>query len=918
MLEVWLIGKFEIQFSGEPVLIASRIGQSLFAYLILTAGTSHRREKLAGMFWADSPEKKARAYLRHELWRIRKALAAKSNVQYLIADDMNILFDASRDYWLDAATLSALSNHPSVEELMSALSNYRGELLPGSYEDWIMREREHLHTLYSQKMSQLLALLETEKRWHEMLEWAERWISLEYESESAYQALMIAYEALGDRAKVSATYTRCLQALHELDLEPSETTRALAFKRTSRLNIPIPLTSFIGREKELKEVASLLSESRLVTLTGSGGVGKTRLAIQVVADVMDRFPDGIWFLDLALLNDPSLVPSVLTNLLKLHESGELPILDVLSNYLRFRTALIIFDNCEHLIESCAQLINSLLTSCANLSVLATSREALRLSGETFYRVPSLELAKPGIEPAIENLLNIESMRLFIERATTVSRDFSIGSQDANILAEICRRLDGIPLAIELAAARVNVLSVPEILKRLDDRFNMLTNGLRSSLPRQQTLRAMIEWSYELLSEKEQLLFRRLAVFSGGWTLEAAEEICGIEEIERSEILALLGQLVNKSLIVGETSSDEPRYRRLETIRQFAREQFVESRESGLLRDRHLIYFLKKAEKIEPYLMGTEQSVWLDYLELELENCRLALDRSIQSGKDEESFRLFNALGWFWFIHCHFTEGEEWFRKIMDLRTSVSKNIQAKALRSVAWLYMAKGDDRACVSFHQESLTLYRELGDMKEVSTTLQLIGVTEYKRGFLAKARSYLEESFDISRQVDNKAAMPRVLIHLAGFSEIEHDFVTARRYYEEALALCREIGEGYLTHIVLSSMGDFEFSQKDNLKARQYHEEALRICIKLKHKRTIGDSLISFANILSAENRYLESARLQGVATRLFDETESLIASRVAQIKKSADLPKKHLGEATYWKEFDFGKTLKLEQAVEIALKQ
>jgi non-specific serine/threonine protein kinase len=510
------------------------------------------------------------------------------------------------------------------------------------------------------------------------------------------------------------------------------------------------------------------------------------------------------------------------------------------------------------------------------------------------------------------------MRLFIDRATTVSRDLSISSQDAYIIAQICQRLDGIPLAIELAAARVNVLSVQQILKRLDDRFSLLTDGLRSSLPRQQTLRAMIEWSYELLSEKEQLLFKRLAVFSGGWTLDAAEEICGVEEIERSEVLDLLGQLVNKSLILGETSSDEPRYRRLETIRQFAREQFLGSRESASLRDRHLIYFLKKAEKIEPYLMGTEQSVWLDYLELELDNFRLALDRSIQSSKGEESFRLFNALGWFWFIHCHFTEGEEWFRKIMDLRTSVSKSLQAKALRCVAWLYMAKGDDLACVSFHEESLTLYRELGDMKEVSTTLQLIGVTEYRRGFLGKARSYLEESFYLSRQVDNKAAMPRVLIHLAGFSEIERDFVTARRYYAEALALCREIGEGYLTHIVLSSMGDFEFSQQDNLKAREYHEEALRICIQLKHKRTIGDSLLSFANILSAENRHSESAQLQGFATRLFEESESLIVFRVAQLKRSADLSKTHLSDATYWKEFDFGKTLKLEQAVEIALRQ
>ena len=378
MLEIRLIGTFAIKCDGKPVTLSSRAAQSLFAYLILTAGTLHRREKLAGIFWPDETEEKARAYLRNEFWRIRKALRYTSKVEYLLADGLTVAFDQSSAYWLDVAALKNLSDAASTDELINALSTSQGELLSGFYEDWIVLEREHLQSVYEQKMARLLEMLEKEKRWHEVLEWAERWISFGQIPEAAYRYLMIAYDALGEHAKVTSTYERCVQALRVLELEPSEHTRALAFKRTSKLNIPIPLTSFIGRETALKEVAALLAKSRLVTLTGSGGVGKTRLAIQVVANVFHIFPDGIWFLDLAPLSDPALVPNTLAGLLGLRETGELPITDILINYFHSRSALVIFDNCEHLIEACSQLVNLLLTSCENLSILATSREVLRV------------------------------------------------------------------------------------------------------------------------------------------------------------------------------------------------------------------------------------------------------------------------------------------------------------------------------------------------------------------------------------------------------------------------------------------------------------------------------------------------------------------------------------------------------------
>jgi predicted ATPase/DNA-binding SARP family transcriptional activator len=918
MLEVRLIGKFDIQCNGKPVIISSRAAQSLFAYLILTAGTSHRREKLAGMLWPDAPEEKARAYLRHELWRIRKALSSRSKADYLLVDDLSICFNPSVEYWLDVTVLRNAGDASSSDELISALHVYEGELLPGFYEDWVTLEREHVQTLYEQKMGLLLELLEKERRWKEMLEWAERWISLGEAPEAAFRYLMMAYDALGNHAQVTATYERCVQALHELDLEPSEQTRTLAFKRTPKLNIPIPLTSFIGREKELKEVAELLSNSRLVTLTGSGGVGKTRLSIQVVADVLTRFPDGVWFLDLAPLSDPALVPTTLANLLGLRESGELPVIDLLRNFFQSRTVLVIFDNCEHLIEACARLAHSLLTSCPSLSILATSRELLRVSGEIPYRVPSLETPNLDVKPAVDTSAKIESVQLFVERAVVASPRFAVSPQNAFAIAQICRRLDGIPLAIELAAARTNILTAEQISERLDDRFRLLKSGLRSALPRHQTLRAMIEWSYDLLSEKEKLLFRRLAVFSGGWTLEAAENVCSTEGIERSEILDLLTQLVNKSLIVVETWGGESRYRRLETIRQFAREKLIEATEAGLLHDRHLAYFLTKVEEIAPHLMGAEQSAWMDYLELELDNIRAAMECSISKKKGEESLRLFGSLAWFLFIHCHFQEGLEWFRRTLELRNGTSKQAQAKALADGSWLNYAMGDLATASARRQESADLYRELGDLKGLSTQLQFLGVMEAERGNRAQARPFLEESLRISRAINNRLAIPRVLLHLGLFSESEGDHVIAWHYFEESLTICRELGEGHLTMIVLSWRGSFALAQKNTREARQYCRESLEIGIKLKNKRTIAEEFLSFAEILCTEERYSESAQLQGFAETLFKDSDSLTESHLADIKRTADIPEKRLGEESYRKEFDIGKKLTLEQAVEIALEQ
>lgn len=926
MLEIRLSGKFEVKRDGKPITISSRIAQSLFAYLVISAGTSHRREKLAGMFWPDLPEEKARAYLRHEIWRVRKALCGGSTTDYVQADNIGISFDSSANYWLDVNPMKQLNGASTIIESADALLHYRGEVLPGFYDDWVIAEREQVQAIYEQAISRMLKSLEDEERWSEILAWGERWISFSPGAESAYRYLMIAYDSLGDRARVASTYERCKAALLDLGLEPSQECRALLFKRTPKLKLPIPLTSFVGREKELQETAELVAKARLVTLTGAGGIGKTRLSIQLAGTVLERFPDGAWFVDLASTVDPDRVPDTVATVLGLIDSGNstTPMTDRLLNYLCPRKSLIILDNCEHLVAACAFLAHTLLTSCEGLSILATSRKALRVEGEHHYRVPSLSIPAEDdeLEPGL--LVRNESIRLFVERAAVASPAFSLDARNAPSIAQICRMLDGIPLAIELAAARVQMFTVDKILRRLEERFTLLRSVWRTTPSRHRTLRATLEWSYDLLAEPEQTLFRRLAVFSGGWTSEAAEAVCSDDGIKHSEVLHLLEQLVNHSLVIIETVQGEVpgpkggslRYRALDTIREFARNKFVDV-PIDQLRDKHLRYFLKKAEEIEPLLTGPDQSTWMDYLEFELHNFRAALDWSISNKMAEESLRLFGSLAWFYFIHCHFREGLQWFERVLKLRQGTSNSVQAKAIGDGSWLNYAMGDIAIASARRLESAELYRKAGDLKGLSTQLQFVGVVESERGNGVQARLFLQESLRISLSIHNRPAMPRVLLQLGLSAESAGDHATAWRYFEESLAICREVGEGHLLMMVLGTMGDLALAQGNTLQAREYYRESLEIGIRLKNKRTIAKTLLSFAELFSAEEGYAKSAQLTGFAKTLFSQSDSLTESHSSDIQRLAEVPKQHLGDDRYRQEFESGTNLRMEQAVEIALK-
>ncbi|MGH3090644.1 MAG: ATP-binding protein, partial [Rubrobacteraceae bacterium] len=418
-------------------------------------------------------------------------------------------------------------------------------------------------------------------------------------------------------------------------------------------NLPLELTSFIGREKEISEVKGLLEGTRLLTLTGSGGCGKTRLALEVAADVAKDFDDGAWWVGLASLSDADLAPKAAASALGARERPGRTLTEALSDHLRYRKLLLVLDNCEHVIASCAALADALLRFCPGLRVLATSREALGVAGEVSWPVPSLSLPDPGHPPSSESLARYEAPRLFVERAAAST--FAPTKRSAAAVAHLCHRLDGIPLAIELAAARTRVLSAEQIDARLDDCFRLLTTGSRTALPRQRTLQATMDWSHDLLDRDERTVFRRLSVFAGGFTLEAAEKVCAGDGIEEEDALDLLARLVDQSLGVFRGEGGEARYRLLETIRQYGGEKLRESGEARATRRRHADFFHSLAEEAKPKLVGTEQASWLERLETEHDNLRATLGWLEEEGEAERGLRLATALLRFWWFRGHLAE-----------------------------------------------------------------------------------------------------------------------------------------------------------------------------------------------------------------------------------------------------------------------
>jgi predicted ATPase/class 3 adenylate cyclase len=715
-------------------------------------------------------------------------------------------------------------------------------------------------------------------------------------------------------------------------------------------NLPHQLTSFVGREQETEDIRKLVRSTRLVTLTGVGGCGKTRLAVQIAADLLDEFPEGVWIVDFATITDPALVLQATATALELPDELGRPIRESLTDYIQSREMLLLLDNCEHLIQPVAQLAQSLLQAGSRLRILATSREAFGVPGETAWRVPSMSVPDAETPLTLDALSRFEAIRLFVERITATQPDFFLTDQNAPFVRQICQRLDGLPLAIELAAARARVLSVEQLAARLDDRFRLLTGGSRTALPRQQTLRALIDWSYDLLSEAEKTLFRRLSVFSGGWTLAAAEAICSdtdqrrmtndelpmipdrraeAQELEEEILstslvvgrssLVVLTQLVDKSLVLCEESHDGPRYRLLETIRQYCRDRLIETGEPEPLRQRHRDYYLNLAEQAYNSLAAGDR-VWMTRIETEYDNLRAALSWSEEvEDSGETGLRMTVALLWFWFGRGHYSEGSEWLERALKHGAKAREDLRARALNGLGAMAHGVGDYARAAELHEQALAIYRKTADRRGISFSLAGLGAQHVCLCQFEQATTILEEALAIVREVGDRWCMGLILLNLAEAAWHLGQQVRAESLCTECLQTGLETGNALWRAYALNGLGAASVYRGDVEAAKRSYIEALRLFCEIGDRRNAAYSIEGFARVAVSEGQYARAARLFG-ATEALREVIRSPWTPPDRIEYEKHLARLHvaLDAETLQQEWRQGRALTLEQTIAFAMER
>lgn len=655
-LAIQLIGTPQFQLDHVPITAGRRVVAALLAYLAVSGlehpGQRFGREALAALFWTDYDPAKALANLRHTLWEVAQFIGEG----WVNTDHETVYLKPDADLSLDVAQFRSLLEQASAQSdpalriplLRQAAKLYRGDFLSGfslrdgpGFNEWAIARAETLRREFASSLETLIEDYGTRNQASLAIPYAQRLIELDPLHEAAHRKLMRLY-ALTDQQAAAIQQYRALEKLlrKELNVDPQPETREL-YKRIRKRefepvpgeeripgretgkpkhNLPIHLTTFIGREKEIDAISKLISHNRLVTLIGAGGIGKTRLALRTGQSLLSQYPDGVWYIPLESLTDEDLVPQTVVSLLEIPQVPEHSIVEALANELQRKNLLLILDNCEHVLDACAQLAERLLKNCPGLYLLATSREALRLEGEAFYQLGPLAIPDPGVTRPIEALAQYGSIRLFTERAKLVISDFALTNANIGTVVKICERLDGIPLAIELAAAHMDIFTLEELLSQLNRSFDLLVSEARSVLPRHQTMRTSIDWGWNLLSEPERMFIRHLSVFRGGWTLQAAQAI------GETHSQKLTGALVKKSfVVVHRQDAQETRYRFHEVIRSYAQDKLIEAGEEKTMRDRHLEYVLELSRQFEPALRGIDQDVWLERLFVEQDNIRAAME-----------------------------------------------------------------------------------------------------------------------------------------------------------------------------------------------------------------------------------------------------------------------------------------------------
>lgn len=843
-LGLYLLGTPKLELDDAPITVDRRKALALLAYLAINIG-KYTRESLSALLWPDYDQSKAFTNLRHTLWEIQQGIGEG----WIIADRGSIQL-VDENIWLDVHQFKSLLAQSRAQSdlslrisiLYDAVKLYRNHFLTGfslkdawSFNEWAFAESEELRRQLADVLTMLSEDHCTLGQSDKAIPYARRLVALDPLNESAHRQLMEVYLQAGQHSAALKQYQTCEQLLRkELNLDPQPETRAL-YKQirkreikpipvkeqiepiTPKHNLPVQLSSFIGRDKEQDEITNLIAKNRLVTLAGAGGIGKTRLSLQVGQKLLNNFPNGVWFIPLDSLSDSTLLPQTFASVFGIRESPDRPIIERLADFLREKTTLLILDNCEHLLEACIKLITTLLRNCPNVKILTTSREVLGISGEATYYIPSLSIPERE-KSSIERLTQYEAIQLFTERAALALSSFILTKENAETLVDICHRLDGIPLAIELAAARVNILQVAEILSQLQNSFALLSTDNRMDLSRHQTLQASLDWSWGLLSEAEQGFMRQLAVFAGGWTLESAQAVCV------RDVLSLTNALVKKSLIgVKQEAGSETRYRFHEIVRQYTRQKLIESGEEENICTQHLKYFLELSEQIEAGLHGPQQVEWFARMIIERDNLRAALEQASKTDI-EAGLYLAGRLGELW-ESFDLREGARWLTEF--IQKSESKNYphaRAKALLAQGWLLIWFQQFALAYAAGQEGLELFRACADKQgEVDALLLLGNAWGYQDG-LAKteALEFNQQALTLAQSLGDTWRQAKALLYR------EPDYHDRQRVFadwEKALVLFREVGDWRDLTDLLGLVGWFCVLNGDIDLAQKYLDEATRL---------------------------------------------------------------------------------------------
>jgi predicted ATPase/DNA-binding SARP family transcriptional activator/DNA-binding CsgD family transcriptional regulator len=988
-VRVWLLGRFRVSVgSGTIQDDAWRRRKAAALMKLLALASDHRlhREQAMEMLWPNLGRKAASNNLRQAIHAARKALHPVTGSRYLDSENELLVLCPGGNLWVDmeafeeAAAAARRERWPAAYRV--AIELYAGDLLPEDrYEEWAESRRQELRRTYLALLSELAGIYEERGDHGSVAEALRKTIAEEPAYEEAHANLMRVYALLGDQTEALRQYELLVETLsRKLGTEPNAASRALREEIVTgrfpsqdarrlghpsqesvdplRHNLPMPRTSFVGLEREMLEVKRDLAMTQLLTLTGAGGSGKTRLALEVARSLVGIYPDGVWLVELAPLSEGNLVSQAVAGALGVQEQPGRPLTDTLVEALHGKEALLVLDNCEHLVEAVARLVNVLLDNSSKLRILATSRETLELKGEVVRPVPALSQPDPQYPPTAADLEGAESARLFVERATQREPSFTLTMQNVQAVSEICRRLDGIPLAIELAAARVGTLSVKQISERLQDSLRLLTSGGRMTVLRQRTLRGALDWSYDLLSKPERGLFGRLSVFAGGWTLEAAEAVASGESVEENKVLDLLSGLVNKSLVVANTTIEgEVRHRMLEPIRQYAREKLEESGEFEELQRRHATFFLALAEEGEPAFRGPAEGSWLDRLEAEHDNLRAALTWMLAQGGRGLALRLAAALTWFWVDRGHLSEGTNWSKRALVRGSAANESAKASALSGLGYILRAQDDFEGAELCLEEALALHEALRNPERVTETLYHLGWVKLFRGDARHAAALFEESLAAAEESGNQRVSPGVLNGLGWIACDGGNFERAQRLwaealtmarerrsalgasdalinmghtelvrgnrehanglFEEALVLGQEVGNRYIVASGLKSLGIAATLGGDPIRAKALLKESLAIDAKMGSRIDIAEDLEGLAEAATALGEHLRAVQLWGAAATLHEAAavswtpkERLLHEPLLSAARS------RLDVAVWETAFAEGKSMRMEQAIEYAL--